>query len=127
MSTFIEQFVNGLSLAGIYLLVALGVTLVFGLTRIVNFAQGALVTLGAFLAYAFSSAGAPLGIAVAGSAIAVGLLSEVLDFGVFRKTLTAPLNGLIASLGLIIALTAAYGLIWPDEHYSLPSLSEGHL
>jgi branched-chain amino acid transport system permease protein len=122
---FIEQLFNGVSLAGIYLLVALGLTMVFGLTRIINFAQGELVTLGAFATLALVQLRLPLPLALLLAGLLVGLLSEALDLGVFRRTLSRPINGFIVSLGLIVALEAAYALRWPGDFYTIPPVLPG--
>lgn len=125
MSVFLEQLFNAFSLAGIYLLVAMGITLVFGLTRIVNFAQGEFVTLGAFATLTLVEFNIPVPIALLLAGVGVGLLSEVLDLGVFRRTLSRPINGFIVSLGLIIALEAAYAIRWPGVIYSIPPVLTG--
>ena len=120
-----EQVINGLALAGIYLLVALGITLIFGITRIVFFAQGELVALGAFLSLALVQVGLPVIWAICLSAVAVGLAAEVLDLTILRPTLARPLNGFIISLGLIVALEAAYAMTWTSDFYSIPPILSG--
>ncbi|MBJ7599491.1 MAG: hypothetical protein DLM67_18125 [Candidatus Nephthysia bennettiae] len=121
----IEQLFNGISLAGIYLLVAMGLTLVFGLTRIINFAQGEFVTLGAFATLTLVEFKLPIWIALLLSGLIVGVLSEAVDLGVFRRTLSRPINGFIVSLGLIIALEAAYAIRWPGDFYTIPAVLPG--
>jgi branched-chain amino acid transport system permease protein len=125
LTIFIEQLFNALSLAGIYVLVAMGLTLIFGLTRIINFAQGEFVTLGAFATMTLAQFHVPVPIALLVSGVGVGLLSEVLDLGVFRRTLSRPINGFIVSLGLIVALEAAYAIQWPGVLYSIPPVLPG--
>ncbi|MEA2681984.1 MAG: branched-chain amino acid transport system permease protein livM [Chloroflexota bacterium] len=125
LSIFIEHLFNALSLAGIYLLIAMGLTLVFGLTRIVNFAQGEFVTLGAFATLTLVQFGFPIPLALVFAGVGVGLLSEVLDLGVFRRTLSRPINGFIVSLGLIVALEAAYAIIWPEPVYFIKPFLPG--
>jgi len=125
LTIFVEQLFNALSLAGIYILVAMGLTLIFGLTRIINFAQGELVTLGAFATMTLAQFHVPIPIALLLSAVGVGLLSEVLDLGVFRRTLSRPINGFIVSLGLIVALEAVYAIEWPGVLYSIPPVLSG--
>ena len=51
METFIQELVNSLSVASVIILMGIGVTLIFGLTGIINFAHGALYMMGAFCAY----------------------------------------------------------------------------
>jgi branched-chain amino acid transport system permease protein len=125
LTIFIEQLFNALSLAGIYVLVAMGLTLVFGLTRIINFAQGEFVTLGAFATMTLAELNVPVPIALLLSGVGVGLLSEVIDLGVFRRTLSRPINGFIVSLGLIVALEAAYAIRWPGVLYTIPPVLPG--
>lgn len=122
---FVEQLFNAVSLAGIYVLVAMGLTLVFGLTRIINFAQGEFVTLGAFVTLSLAELHVPIPLALLISGVAVGLVSEVLDLGVFRRTLSRPINGFIVSLGLIVALEALYAIKWPGVLYSIPPFCQG--
>jgi branched-chain amino acid transport system permease protein len=125
LATFIEQCFNGLSLAGIYLLVALGVSLLFGLSRIVFFAQGELVTLGAFLCYSLAQIGVPVALSVVIATAACGVFGEGLDLVVLRRTIDRPINGFVASLGLIVALEGAYSLIWPNSTYSIAPIFSG--
>lgn len=125
LSIFITQVYNGLALAGVYLLVALGITLVYGLTNIVNFAQGEIVTAGAFTCLTLVQSGIPLGWALPITAVGIGLLSEVLDLGLFRRTLSTPRNGFLVSLGLIVSLPAAYASHWIGDAYSIAPLFPG--
>ena len=120
-----EILINALSLAGIYLLVALGITLIFGLTRIVFFAQGELVTLGAFLSLTLVELHIPIAFALLASAVIVGIFAETLDLTIFRPTLTRPFNGFVVSLGLIVALEAAYAIRWSGVFYSVPPIFDG--
>jgi branched-chain amino acid transport system permease protein len=112
MNEFFQQLYNGMAISSIYLLIALGITLIYGLTRLVNFAQGELVALGAFLAYGLRTTGLPFVLVVVTSVLIVVIFSQVLYFGLFRRTLQQPLNGFLISIGLIGALESAYALIW---------------
>lgn len=114
--SLVQQLVNGLMTGGIYALVGLGITLIFGLTHLVNFAQGELLMLGAYVSI--------LSLAFVGGYWVVGLLTSMLAIGtlglllvrlVFGRTLSIPMNGLIVSLGLIIIFqNAAFG-IWGGQ------------
>jgi branched-chain amino acid transport system permease protein len=125
VTSLLQQIFNALALGGMYLLVALGITLIYGLTRVVNFAQGEMVTLGAFVCFALTQAGVPFGLALVATVVLVGAGSEVLDIGLFRRTITRPFNGFVISLGLIVALEAAYAIIWPQSSYSIPAPFSG--
>lgn len=124
MSTFATQFYNAIELASIYLLIALGISLVYGLARVVNFAQGELVTLGAFIALELHDS-MSTAVAILLSALAVGALSQPLYFGLFRSTMKRPFNGFIISIGLIVGLEGLWSLVWPQASYSIPPIVSG--
>ena len=52
MDVFLQQLVNGLSLGGIYALIALGYTMVYGIIELINFAHGDVYALGSFVSLA---------------------------------------------------------------------------
>lgn len=115
--TVLQQLYNALAVSAIYLAVALGITLTYGLTRTVNFAQGQILVLGAFMAYTFVSVGVPVLGAIALSAVAIALLGVLLDLALFRRALNNPLNGFVISLGLIVVIQAASVLLWSPNQY----------
>ena len=65
MAEFFQQVVNGLSVGSVYVLVAIGVTLIFGVSKLINFAQGQFLVLGSFLAFSLVSAGLSFWVAAA--------------------------------------------------------------
>ncbi|MGB3071659.1 MAG: branched-chain amino acid ABC transporter permease [Ottowia sp.] len=98
-----QILINGLVLGGMYLLVAVGFTLVFSIMRIVNFAHGEFFMLGGFAVYFGSvTMGLPYGIALLLAALAVGLIGVGIELLVFRPFRSDELNAMIASLGLAI-------------------------
>jgi len=107
MAEVMTQVVNALVLASVYVLIASGVTLVYGLTNTVMFAQGELLMLGAFLTYGFDSVGVPLPIAVLLAIVCTMILGLVMERALFSRTIDRPINGFILSLGLIIVLQNA--------------------
>ena len=120
-STFAQHVFNGLSISGIYILVALGITLVFGLTRLVNFAHGQFLVLGAFLTFTFVDKGINYWLAMLLAGLFVGVMAGALDLGIFRRNLDRPINGLIVTLGLVIALQAITVEGWTTEQYKIAS------
>ena len=113
MTEFIQHIINGLSVGGVYALVALGYTMVFGILQLINFAHGDVFMLGAFAGYFFirafgladtpSFANLTLTILVAMVACAaVGFLIERLAYRPLRK---APrINLLITAVGVSLFL-----------------------
>jgi len=127
IALFFQQTVNGLAISGIYALIALGITVQFGLTRLLNFAQGAFVILGAYVAASLSRLGLPFVLAALGAAAAIGLLSLAAERGLFRWTLNTPVNGFVISLGLVIVFEMSMVKIWSAEIDRVPSPVHGTL
>ena len=106
-----QILINGLVLAGGYALVAVGLTLTFGVMRMVNFAEGQSVMIGAFVACTtVPYLGYVGGIAAAMAVNAV--LGVILERTAFRPFRGIELNGLIASMGMSIILVNIAELVW---------------
>jgi branched-chain amino acid transport system permease protein len=104
MGIFIQQIVNSLSVGSVIILVGLGVTIIFGLTGIVNFAHGEFVMVGGMVTWVLVSSGANFFVALLVGGVAVGALGLLLERTLFRFTLKRPMNGFIVSLGLVVLL-----------------------
>lgn len=116
LTEFFQQLFNALRISGVYALVALGITVIFGLTGIVKFSIGQLLTLGAFLSFAFwDNDRLTYFLAVPLAALSVGALSFLLERAAFRFTLERPINGFIVSLGLILVLQNLVIEFWGTE------------
>lgn len=121
------QLLNGAIVGTLYGIVALGVSLTFGITGIVNFALGAFMMLGAYMTW-FITEG--LGLAYPLAALcAVGVTAAaglIADQVLFRFTRNNLVNGLLVSIGLIAMMEAGALLIWTstpkDMHYVLPGV-----
>lgn len=115
MTDVIQVILNGLNAASLYALVAVGVTLVFGLTGIVNFAQGQLLMLGGLVTWAVNHRGMNFFIALAAGVGVMAAGGIVLERGLFRFTLQRPITGFIVSLGLIPALEVVALKTWGTD------------
>ncbi|MCW2643067.1 MAG: inner-rane translocator [Dactylosporangium sp.] len=106
-----------------YGLIGVGVSVSYRTTGVINLAQGELVALGAYLAYAFWSAGLPLPLAIGVSAVAVGLFMGVLERVAWRPLYRrGTVYPIVSSIGLSVAIQAAISLIWGPAPLVLPSL-----
>lgn len=125
----IQQIVNGLVTGGVYALVAVGLTMIFGILDIVNFAHGELYMLGAYGTLIFaSSLGLPIFAAIILSAIVIGILGLLLEKLIFRPIRTSPqTNTIIVSMGLSIFLSNAALLIWTPDPRMIESPFNGTL
>jgi len=110
---------NGLSLGAIYALGAVGLTLVYGILKLVNFAHGDFLTFGAFMAYLVNVTwGAPLIVAVFWAMIStalLGLLFERTLWGPMRRKHAGFLQLIIMSIGLAFLLRAVFQWFWGTE------------
>ncbi len=121
MNIFFQQMLNGLTLGSVYALVALGLTLVYGILHIPNFAHGALYMVGAYVAfYLARSIGLNYWVAMAGAAAAVAVLAVLSDRLIFHQLRHAPpLHDMIAAIGLLLFLEAGVQAIWGAEFHRL--------
>lgn len=108
MDLFFQQVLNGLTLGGIYSLVALGLTLVYGILHVPNFAHGALYMVGAFASwFLMSQFGMNYWLAMIGSAMAVAAIATLSERLVFHPLRNASgLHPMIAAIGLLLFLEA---------------------
>jgi branched-chain amino acid transport system permease protein len=113
------EILNGVVLGVIYALVAAGLTLIFGMLDIPNFAHGAFYALGAYVAYtAMMHAGFPL--ALLAAPLAVGVVGIILDALFIRKLARAGHTyQILFTLGLVMIVQEAIVLIWGPDPLSV--------
>ncbi|TXL66134.1 ABC transporter permease [Zeimonas arvi] len=118
-SGFIVQLLNGLAGASSLFLVAAGLSLIFGVTRIVNFAHGSFYMVGVYIAWSLvERMGAGLGFwpALLLSALAVGLLGAIVEILLLRRIYRAPeLFQLLATFALVLVVKDAVLWLWGPE------------
>jgi len=123
VASFIAQLLNGLASASSLFLISAGLTLIFGVTRIVNFAHGSLYMLGAYVAY---SAGTALGAyadspygfwwAALLAASAVAALGALIELLVLKRLYAAPeLLQLTATFGIVLIVRDVTLALWGAE------------
>lgn len=113
MEYLLQQIFNGVVFGAMYALLALGMTVIYGILRLIHFAHGALITVGGFIFYVFfTMLGLPF-VAAMGIVIAFGgLLGIVLDVIAYRKVVGGPeVSMLITSLGFYIFIENLMKLI----------------
>jgi len=113
-----ETLLWGVANGGIYILLATGLNLIFGVMKLVNFAHGQLLMVGAFVAYeATTIAGVNPYASIFVSMGAVALIGMVLEKFAFRKVRgTEKLNEIFISLGLIYVFQNVATLVWEDNY-----------
>jgi len=97
---------NGIVLGSVLLLFSLGLTLIYGVGRIVNFAHGALFSIGAMLGVWLAGQGSPLWLTLVVAPVAVGLVGVVLDWAVLARIRDRPMvDSLLLTFGLALFIT----------------------
>ena len=114
MELILQQVLNGLTLGGVYSLVALGLTLVYGILQVPNFAHGAFYMAGAYVSFfLMKSMGANYWLAMAGAAVAVALLATLAERLVFHPLRHSPgLHQMIAAIGILLFLESGAQALW---------------
>jgi branched-chain amino acid transport system permease protein len=117
MEGLFQHLLNGLMIGGIYALMGIGLTLIFGVMNVVNFAHGEFYMLGAFVVYTiFALAGLPYFVALIISAIVVALLGVIIEKVLLRPIRNQPVDvPMLATIGLSIFLTNMALIIWGPE------------
>jgi branched-chain amino acid transport system permease protein len=101
-----QQIVNGLILGSMYALVAIGFSMIYGIVRLINFAHGDIVMIGAFVTLGLlQSLGAPFPVVAIGVLLSGAVMGIVIERAAFRPMRGAPqVTGFIASLAVSIVL-----------------------
>src|SRR5687767_10497524 len=115
LSAFLVQLLNGLAGASSLFLVAAGLSLIFGVTRIVNFAHGSFFMLGVSVAYALAE---KIGfwLALPLAALIVGAVGAAVEMLLLRRIYRAPeLFQLLATFALVLVIKDAALWLWGPE------------
>lgn len=124
MPEFVQFLISGLTVGAVYALVALGFTLVYNASDVVNFAQGEFVMLGGMVTVFAAAAGVPLPLAAVLAvcvAVAVGLLLYWLAIEPARDA--SPVTLIIITIGASILLRGAAQILFDKQFHKLPSIS----
>ena len=142
---FLQQFLNGLSIGSVYAIFALGYTLIFSILGIINFAHGAIFTVGAYFTYALmggafgfngllANAKLPIQLPFAaalvlGSTLAglVGVAIERIAFRPLRRRQADSLLTVVSSLGVALIIVNLIQYLVGAENYTFPSNTYGNL
>lgn len=120
MSFYVVQFLSGLASAASLFLVASGLSIIFGVTRIVNFAHGAFYMLGAYVAFTLTERlSGTLGFwgGIVAAALIVAVIGVIVEMLLLRRIYRSPeLFQLLATFGLTLMVEDLAVLIWgPDD------------
>jgi branched-chain amino acid transport system permease protein len=120
----LTQSVNSLSQAALLFFLGVGLTLIFGIMRIVNFAHGALYMLGAFIGYSFCKWLASYWLALLGAPLVVGAFGVTFEFGILRRLYGRDAHAfLMVTFGLALVIGDGVQLIWGPDALQVPTPS----
>lgn len=132
MNQFFMQFINGLNIGSIYALIALGYTMVYGIAKLINFAHGDVIMVGAYISFISMKFGLPWWLAVIISIVVCAILGVVMEKVAYKPLRKASrISLLITAIGISYLLQNAFQLIFganPQPYHAfitLPALNLG--
>ena len=132
MNQFFMQFINGLNIGSIYALIALGYTMVYGIAKLINFAHGDVIMVGAYISFISMKFGLPWWLAVVISIVACAVLGVVMEKVAYKPLRNASrISLLITAIGISYLLQNLFQLIFganPQPYHAfitLPALNLG--
>ena len=126
---FLSYLIGGLGLGSVYAIIALGYSMVYGIAKMLNFAHGDIIMVGAFVAYfAISSFGLPVFVAVILSVVVCTILGVVIEKLAYKPLREASsLSVLITAIGVSYFLQNAAMLLWGTDTKIFPTVLSGSL
>ncbi len=127
LATAAQVVVSGLLLGGLYALLAGGLTLVFGVMRVINLAHGELLMLGAYVAcLLFAATGLNPIVALLVSIPVLFVVGAVTQRFVVNRVVNAPLlTSLLLTYGLSLVVTGTAQAVWTNDYRSVPFITGG--
>ena len=130
LSAFINALILGVSIASIWLLAALGLTIIYGTAGVINMAHGEFIMLGAYSSYMLQNyLGLPFVLCVPASFLIVGAVGLILERGLIRYLYKRPLDTLLATFGVSLVLMQGVRLIFGSDpkYIAVPSIFSSNI
>src|SRR6516164_8155234 len=122
LALLLAQVADALSQSALLFFLGVGLTLIFGLMRIVNFAHGALYMLGAFVGYSLSKWSGDFWLALAVAPVVVGLFGAAFEFAILRRLYRRDAHAfLMVTFGLALVVGEAVRLTWGPDALQVPA------
>lgn len=120
---FLQQIINGTHIGAIYALIALGYTMVYGIVKLINFAHGDIMMMGAYLAFlVLSNLGWPLWLAILVSMAVSALVGVVMEKVAYKPLRDAPrIWALISAIGVSFFLQNLFLLLFKPDPRPFPA------
>ncbi|XSG83227.1 MAG: urea ABC transporter permease subunit UrtB [Methyloligella sp. ZOD6] len=130
LGTLVNALILGVSIASIWLVAALGLTIIYGTAGVINMAHGELIMLGAYSTYMLQHFfGVPYLICIPASFVIVALIGLVLERGLIRYLYDRPLDTLLATAGVSLILMQGVRLIFGSDpkYLSVPEIFSSNI
>lgn len=130
VASLANALILGLSIASIWLVAALGLTIIYGTIGVINMAHGEFIMLGAYTTYALQSwAHVPFLLCIPAAFVVVALIGLVLERGLIRYLYKRPLDTLLATWGVSLVLVQGIRLIFGSDpkYLTVPSMFQDNL
>lgn len=114
------------SISGL-VLVAVGLSIIFGLMGVINLSHGALMMVGAYMAFTVQSVGLPAWVGVIVAPVAVGVLGILIESSIIKRLYNRPLDTLLATWGVAIVLREGVSLVYGTDSKSVDATVGGDL
>ena len=126
--SFLQYLINGVSIGAVYAIIALGYTMVYGIAKMLNFAHGDVIMVGAYMSYSVTSyLGLPTAVGIAVAVLVCTLLGMLIEGLAYKPLRGVPsLAVLITAIGVSYFLQNAAQLIWgsaPKNFKSIVTMS----
>ena len=122
--SFLQYLINGVSIGAVYAIIALGYTMVYGIAKMLNFAHGDVIMVGAYMSYSVTSyLGLPTVVGIATAVIVCTLLGVLIEGLAYKPLRGVPsLAVLITAIGVSYFLQNAAQLIWGSAPKNFKSI-----
>ena len=122
--SFLQYLINGVSIGAVYAIIALGYTMVYGIAKMLNFAHGDVIMVGAYMSYSVTSyLGLPTAVGIAVAVLVCTLLGVLIEGLAYKPLRGVPsLAVLITAIGVSYFLQNAAQLIWGSAPKNFKSI-----
>ena len=125
MEQFIQQLFNGLHVGSIYALIALGYTMVYGIVKLINFAHGDILMIGAYSTYFLINAGVPIWASVILSMVICAFIGVVIEKLAYKPLRRAPrISALITAIAVSLFLQNLAMILFKPDGRPFPTIVE---
>jgi branched-chain amino acid transport system permease protein len=123
-----QAVLNGLVIGAMYMLMAVGFTLVFGIMRVVNFAHGEFYMLGAFTAFfTYVYWEMPFVVCLVIAALTIGILGMLIERTLIQPFRSDEMSGMIATLAISVIIQNGAIMLWGPAPRAMPDIITGTL